>query len=159
MSFVIRPARAGDEDAIYRLLHGLAEYEKLLWRFNVTHADVKRDYLCPEPLIHAELGCEGGRPVGLATWFWTYAGFAARRGVYLEDFFVMPSCRGKGYGTAMLADLSRMALEAGAIRLDWNVLDWNEPSIAFYESLGARRQEGGRYYRLEPEAMAKLAEK
>ena len=158
VEFSIRSARPGDENAIHRLLHGLADYEKLLHRFHVTHADVKRDYLCAEPLIHAELGCEDGVPVGLATWFWTYAGFAAKRGLYLEDFFVLPACRGKGYGKTMLAHLCRIAAKAGAVRVDWNVLDWNAPSIAFYESLGARKQEGGLYYRLDTEAMTKLAE-
>ncbi|MDE2182776.1 MAG: GNAT family N-acetyltransferase [Alphaproteobacteria bacterium] len=158
MTLVIRSARAGDEDAIHRLLLGLAEYEKLVWRFHVTHADVKRDYLCDDPLIHAELAFDGDEAVGLATWFWTYAGFAARRGLYLEDFFVLPACRGKGYGTALMAHLCRIAREAGAIRVDWNVLDWNAPSIAYYERLGAKRHEGSYYYRLEGEAMRKLME-
>ena len=156
-TFSIRPAKSGDEDVIHSLLYGLAEYEKLLWRFHVTREDVVRDYLCDNPLIHCELAFAGDAPVGGATWFWTYAGFAAKRGLYIEDLFVFPQFRGRGYGKALVAHLAAIAREAGAIRVDWNVLDWNKPSIDFYESLGARPQEGGLYYRLEGEAMKKLA--
>ena len=152
----IRKARAGDEDVIHALLHGLAEYEKLLWRFHVTREDVVRDYLCDDPLIHCELAFEGAAPAGIATWFWTYAGFAAKRGLYIEDLFVFPAFRGRGYGKALLAHLAKIAAASGAIRIDWNVLDWNRPSIEFYESLGAKPQEGGLYYRLDGEALKKL---
>ena len=158
MTISIRYAQSGDEDAIYRLLYGLAEYEKLLWRFFVTREDVIRDYLCDNPLIHAELAFEGDTPVGLATWFWTYAGFAAKRGLYIEDLFVPPECRGRGIGKALMAYLVKIATQAGVVRIDWNVLDWNKPSIDFYESLGARPQEGGIYYRLDGDAMKKLAQ-
>jgi GNAT superfamily N-acetyltransferase len=154
--FSIRKARAGDEETIYSLLYGLAEYEKLLFRFFVTRETVIRDYLCECPLIHCELAFEGEAPVGGATWFWTYAGFAAARGLYIEDLFVFPAFRGRGYGKALLAHLAKTAAAAGAIRVDWNVLDWNQPSINFYESLGAKPQEGGVYYRLEGEALKKL---
>ena len=157
-SFSIRQARIGDEDAIYSLLYGLAEYEKLLWRFYVTREAVTRDYLCDNPLIRCELAFEGEAPVGGATWFWTYAGFAAARGLYIEDLFVFPQFRGRGYGKALLAHLAKFAAESGAIRVDWNVLDWNKPAIEFYESLGAKPQEGAPYYRLEGEAMKKLAQ-
>ena len=156
--FSIRKARAGDEDAIYRLLRGLAEYEKLLFRFHVTHDGVVRDYLCDNPLIHAELIFEGETAAGIATWFWTYAGFAAKRGIYIEDLFVFPEFRGRGYGKALLAHIAMLAVGAEALRVDWNVLDWNKPAIEFYERLGARPQEGAPYYRLEGEAMKKLAE-
>jgi GNAT superfamily N-acetyltransferase len=157
-SFTIRQARSGDEDAIYALLYGLAEYEKLLFRFFVTREDVVRDYLCDNPLIHCELAFEDDAPVGGATWFWTYAGFAAKRGLYIEDLFVFPAFRGRGYGKALLAHLAKIAAQSGAVRVDWNVLDWNQPSIDFYERLGAKPQEGGIYYRLEGDAMRRLAE-
>ena len=157
MTSLIRPARSGDEDAIYQLLHGLAEYEKLLFRFHVTRESVIRDYLCDNPLIHAELAFEGDVAVGLATWFWTYAGFAAKRGLYIEDLFLLPECRGRGTGKALVAYLAKFAAQSGAVRIDWNVLDWNRPSIDFYESLGARPQEGGIYYRLDGEALKGLA--
>jgi GNAT superfamily N-acetyltransferase len=156
-TFSIRPAKIGDEDTIYALLHGLAEYEKLLFRFFVTREAVARDYLCDNPLIHCELAFEGGTSVGGATWFWTYAGFAAARGLYIEDLFVFPAFRDRGYGKALMAHLAKIAARSGAIRVDWNVLDWNQSSIDFYESLGARRQEGSIYYRLQGEAMAGLA--
>jgi len=156
MTFLIRTAGSGDEEAIYRLLYGLAEYEKLLGRFFVTREAVIRDYLCDNPLIRCELACEDDRAIGIATWFWTYAGFAAQRGMYLEDLFVMPGVRGRGYGKALMAHLAATARASGAIRIDWNVLDWNQPSLDFYESLGAKRHEGGYYYRLDGEAMKKL---
>ena len=156
--FLIRKARTGDEDAIYRLLYGLAEYEKLLWRFHVTREEVVRDYLCDNPLIHAELLFEGETPAGGATWFWTYAGFAAKRGLYIEDLFVFPAFRGRGYGKALLAHMAMLAVRSGAIRVDWNVLDWNKPAIEFYERLGARPQEGAPYYRLDGEALKKAAQ-
>jgi GNAT superfamily N-acetyltransferase len=157
-SFTIRQAKTGDEDTIYSLLYGLAEYEKLLWRFYVTRETVARDYLCEDPLIHCELAFEDEATAGIATWFWTYAGFAAARGLYIEDLFVFPAFRGRGYGKALLAHLAKIAAQSDAIRIDWNVLDWNQPSIDFYESLGAKPQEGGIYYRLEGEAMRKLVE-
>jgi ribosomal protein S18 acetylase RimI-like enzyme len=154
--FSIRPARPGDEDTIYSLLYGLAEHEKLLWRFHVTRETVTRDYLCGDPLIRCELAFEGEAPAGIATWFWTYAGFAAKRGLYIEDLFVFPAFRGRGYGKALMTHLAKIAAQSDAVRIDWNVLDWNQPSIDFYESLGARPQEGGIYYRLEGDAMKKL---
>jgi GNAT superfamily N-acetyltransferase len=157
-NFSIRRAKSGDEDTIYRLLYGLAEYEKLLFRFHVTREDVVRDYLCNNPLIRAELLFEGATPAGISTWFWTYAGFAAKRGIYVEDLFVFPEFRGRGYGKALLAHMALLAVRSGALRVDWNVLDWNKPAIEFYERLGARPQEGAPYYRLDGEAMRKLAQ-
>ncbi|MBU6299136.1 MAG: GNAT family N-acetyltransferase, partial [Alphaproteobacteria bacterium] len=90
----IRPAQAGDEDFVYATLYGLAEYEKLLHRFFVSRETIARDYFCANPLIHCALAFEDGRHVGGATWFWTYAGFAAARGLYIEDLFVAPQMRG-----------------------------------------------------------------
>jgi GNAT superfamily N-acetyltransferase len=153
----IRKARTGDEDLVLMLLHELADYEKLLHRFHITSEIIRRDYLCEHPLLHCDLAFEGGAPVGIATWYWTYHSFAARRGIFLEDLYVRPRTRGKGYGKALLAHLADTALKNGGGQVEWEVLDWNQPSIDFYEGIGATRQGGWHTYRLQDEALRKLA--
>ncbi|MGN6147431.1 MAG: GNAT family N-acetyltransferase [Rhizomicrobium sp.] len=156
-NFFIRKAGSGDEGVVLSLLRELADYEKLLDRFHITEEIVCRDYLGERPLLNCDLAFEGETPVGVATWYWTYHSFAARRGIFLEDLFVKPQIRGKGYGRALLAHLARTALGNGGGQVEWEVLDWNEPSIAFYESIGARRQGGWFTYRLQDEALKKMA--
>jgi GNAT superfamily N-acetyltransferase len=155
--FTIRTAKPGDEGTILALLTELATYEKLLDRFNITREVILRDYLSPQPLCNCDLGFEGDRPVGVGTWYWTYTSFAAARGIYLEDLFVRPEFRGRGHGKAFLAHLARQAVAANASRVEWSVLDWNKPSIEFYEMLGARRHDGWFTYRLLDDALQKLA--
>ncbi len=154
--FLIRRARQGEEEIVLTLLTELAEYEKLLPVFHVTAEVIRRDYLSDAPLLNCDLLFDGAEPAGLATWYWIYASFAARRAIYLEDLFVRPTHRGKGYGKALLAHLAKTAVEAGAARIDWSVLDWNKPSIDFYDALGARQHAGWFTYRLEGAALAKL---
>lgn len=154
----IRRARPGDEALIVTLLRELADYEKLLDVFHVTEDVVRRDYLGPQPLCLCDLAFEGDAPVGVMSWYWIYASFAAKRGIYLEDLFVRPTFRGRGYGKALLAHLAKTAVETGAARIDWSVLDWNKPSIDFYESIGARRNAGWFVYRLEGAALAALGQ-
>src|SRR6185312_5612136 len=112
----IRSAKKGDEDLIFTLMHELADYEKLLDKFNVTREVILRDYLCDAPLLNCHLAFEGDMAVGVMTWYWTYTSFAAARGVYLEDLYVRPQTRGKGYGKALLAHLAQTAVSAGASR-------------------------------------------
>ncbi len=154
--FSIRPARLGDEALIVAFLLELAEYEKLLDKFHITEDVVLRDYLNDRPLIHCDLVCDGGTPAGLATWYWVYSSFAARRAIYLEDLYVRPQFWGRGYGKALLAHLAKTAVEADAVCVDWSVLDWNKSSIDFYDGLGARAVKGWYVYRLENEALKKL---
>ena len=154
--FEIRRMRPGEEDVVFALLRELADYEKLLHAFKITPEVIRRDYLGAQPLIQCDLALAGGEPVGLANWYWIYTSFAAGRGLYLEDLFVRPAQRGRGYGKALLAHLAKTAVDAGAARVDWAVLDWNKPSIDFYESIGARPNAGWFVYRLEGEALAKL---
>lgn len=156
-NFTIRRARNGDEALVLTLLRELADYEKLLDRFHITKDIIVRDYFREQPLLNCDLAFEDGAPVGCATWYWTYHSFAARRGIFLEDLFVRPQTRGKGYGKALLSHLARNALEGGGGQVEWEVLDWNQPSIDFYESIGARRQGGWHTYRLEDEALKKMA--
>ena len=159
MACMIRPAREGDEKEIVSLLRALAEYEKLLDRFHITEAVVTRDYCGERPLIHAELAHEGEACVGVATWYWAYASFAAKRVIFLEDFFMRPEMRGKGYGKALLAHLARIAMKNGAAGIEWRVLDWNKPSIDFYEGLRARRSNDWYTYFLSGEALEELADR
>ena len=157
--FHIRSAKPGDETLIVSLLHELAVYEKLTHRFEITEAVVKRDYLGEPALLHCDLAYEGDQPVGIATWYWIYASFAARRGIYLEDLFVRPGARGHGYGKRLLAGLAKRVDDAGGGHVDWSVLDWNKPSIEFYDSLGAKAHDGWIGYRLSGAALEKLAAK
>jgi GNAT superfamily N-acetyltransferase len=154
--FSIRPARRGDEASIVKLLLELAEYEKLLDKFHITEEVVRRDYMSERPLINCDLAYDGDTPAGVATWYWVYSSFAAKRAIYLEDLYVRPQFRGKGYGKALLVHLAKVAVEAGAVCVDWSVLDWNKPSIKFYDSLGAKTVKGWYVYRLEGDALTKL---
>lgn len=154
--FLIRPAKAGDAALILALLYELAAYEKLTDKFKITSQIVERDYFCDRPLIHCDLLFEGDAPVGIATWHWTYSSFAAARTLYLEDLFVRPQYRGRGYGKALLAHLAKTAVKADAARMEWSVLPWNTPSIEFYELLGAERMTDWHVYRLTGDPLHKL---
>ena len=155
--FSIRPAKAGDEDAIVALLRALAEYEKLLERFHITAEIVRRDYLCDRPLLFCDLLLEGETPAGIATWYWTYGSFAAARKIYLADLFVPPEFRGRHYGQALIGNLARRVLAHDGVGIDWEVLDWNKPSIDFYDALGASAIRNWNAYHLGGEALARAA--
>lgn len=157
VNFSIRQARASDETTILNLLRDLAEYEKLLDRFCISEEVIRRDYLGTAPLMNCSLAFEGDAPVGVATWYWTYHSFAAQRGIYLEDLFVRPSARGKGYGKALLSHLAKTAVENDGGRVRWEVLPWNKPSIDFYEGIGAEKLTEWLIYSLSGEALKKLA--
>lgn len=154
----IRPAKPGDEALIFALLHELADYEELLDKFRITKAVITRDYLSADPRCHCDLAFEGDAPAGIATWYWIYNSFAAARSIYLEDLFVRQALRGRGYGKALLSHLAKTALDEGAGGVQWSVLDWNKPSIEFYERLGARRVDGWSTYRLDGEALKTAAQ-
>ena len=151
--FLIRAAMPSDAPAIVSLLRALADYEKLLEHFTLTEADVARDMF--GGACHCDLAFQGREPVGIATWYWTYKSFRARRGLFVEDLFVRRETRGCGLGKALLVHLGAKAKAAGGF-LEWQVLDWNEPSIAFYKSLGAKPWENWLIYRLEGEALERL---
>ena len=154
--FQIRPARPGDADLILALLHELAVYEKLTDKFKITSQIIARDYFSEHPLIYCDLLFEDGAAAGIAAWHWTYSSFAAARALYLEDLFVRPQYRGRGYGRALLAHLAQTTVKADAIRMEWSVLPWNKPSIEFYELLGAERMTDWHIYRLTGDALRKL---
>jgi GNAT superfamily N-acetyltransferase len=158
MKLAIRRGKPGDEDTILTLLHGLAEYEKLVDRFRLTREIVARDFLGPSPACFSALAYLEGDAIGIMTWYPTYASFGAARTIHLEDFYVQPSLRGKGYGRTMLTWLARHALDSGVAAITWFVLDWNKPSIGFYESLRAQPTEGWLSYRLTGDALEDLAD-
>jgi GNAT superfamily N-acetyltransferase len=151
--FVIRAALPSDAAAIVSLLRELADYEKLLDHFTLTEAEAARDMF--GAACHCDLVFQDAEPVGIATWYWTYKSFRARRGLFVEDLFVRPEHRGRGAGKALLVHLAARARDAGGF-LEWQVLDWNAPSIAFYKSLGAKLWENWLIYRLEGEALERL---
>jgi diamine N-acetyltransferase len=157
-NFIIRPAKPGEETLILTLLHELAVYEKITHRFHVTEAIIRQDYFGPAPALHCDLAFEDDRPAGIATWFRTYASFSARRGIYLEDLYVRPEFRGRGYGKCLLATLAKNVKTGGGSHVDWAVLDWNKPSIDFYDGLGAKAADGWITYRLSGEALENLAD-
>ena len=153
----IRRAVPGDEELILTLLFELAEYEKLTHAFRLTKAIVTRDFFGPAPAAFCDLGFAGDKPVGLATWYWIYTTFGASRGLYLEDLYVRAGQRGSGYGKSLLAHLAKEALAHGATRVQWAVLDWNKPSIDFYERLGAKPVRGWTTYQLSDAPLEALA--
>ena len=156
MNFLIRDARPDDAPAIVRLVRALAEYEKLLQHVEIDEGRVVESLFCPIPRAFCFLAEAGGNAVGSAIWFYSYSTFTGRHGIYLEDLFVEPEHRGLGIGKALLRHLARRCVAENLSRLDWAVLDWNEPSIAFYRALGATPQDSWTGYRLSGDALARL---
>ena len=154
--FVIRPARVQNAPLILTLLTELAAFEKL--PLTLTEEEIVFDFFGLSPRIECEIAFEGDHAVGLANYYWTYATFRAARRLYVEDLFVRPAFRGRGYGKALLQYLARKGLAAGAARLEWQVLDWNAPAIKFYQGIGAHPHEGWYTYWLEGEALKALGD-
>jgi GNAT superfamily N-acetyltransferase len=153
----IRAATPADRDLVFAFIRDLAEYEKLLDDVVATPDDVARALFVPHPRVFCDLAMWEGEPAGFAIWFYNFSTFRGRHGIYLEDLFVKPQLRGKGIGKALLAHLAKRAVAEGCARVEWWVLDWNEPSIKFYESLGAIPMEEWTVFRLTGEPLKKLA--
>ena len=136
--FVLRPARPSDCGEIDRLIHELAVYEKLAHQKVGTPEELHAALFGERPACEALVAEREGRAVGFALYFTTFSTFLCRPGIYLEDVFVEPAHRGVGIGKAFLRHLAALAVERGCGRFEWRVLDWNEPSIRFYESLGGK---------------------
>ncbi len=154
---MIRPATVNDTRTICELIRALAEYEQLSHAV-VLEEDRLREYLFgPRRYAEVLMAEEGERVVGFALFFHNFSTFLGRPGIYLEDIFVRPEYRGRGHGKALLAAIARLAVERGCGRVEWSVLDWNEPSIAFYRSLGAVPLDDWTTYRLTGESLAALA--
>ena len=154
---VIRKALPGDGKAIFKLIYELAEYEKLTHQVIGTAEQLEIDLFEPTPKCEALVAEVGGHVVSYALFFGTYSTFRTQYGVYLEDLYVSINYRGQGIGRRMLACVAKTTIARGGGRLEWSVLDWNEPAIRFYESLGAFAQSEWTMNRLTAEALTNLA--
>lgn len=154
----LRPARPEDAATIAELVRELAEYEQLAHEVEGTADDFARHLFGPHPGAEVILAESDGEPVGFALFFANFSTFRARPGLHLEDLYVRPKYRGRGIGRALIAAVARIAVDRKAGRLEWAVLDWNAPAIAFYESLGARSLTEWTVNRVTDDALHRLAE-
>jgi GNAT superfamily N-acetyltransferase len=155
----LRIDRATEADAplIVVLIKALADYERMTADVVADEAAVRESLFGSSPAADVVIARIGAEAVGFAVWFFTYSTFLGRRGLYLEDLFVKPEWRGRGIGRALLLHLADIANERGCGRMEWSVLNWNEPAIGFYRSLGAVPMKDWTVYRLDRHALAKLA--
>jgi GNAT superfamily N-acetyltransferase len=158
----IRPARPDDAPAIMALIRDLARYEKLLDQVDADETMIGRALFGPQPRVYCEVAqwtAPGSAPVaaGLALWFYSFSTFRGRHGLYLEDLFVRPELRGRGIGRALLANLAQRCVREDLARLEWAVLDWNEPALRFYRSLGAAGLKDWIPHRVTGDALQALA--
>ncbi len=154
--FTIRPARPDDSGLVLSFIQALADYEKLTQEVTATETDIRSTLFGDRPVAETLLAFEGKVPVGFALFFHNYSTFLGKPGIYLEDLFIKPEYRSKGYGKALLTHLAQLANERGCGRFEWSVLDWNQPSIDFYRSFGARPLEDWSIFRLDGDALQKF---
>lgn len=157
--FTIRKAEKEDVPVILDFINKLAEYERLSHEVVATRADLERYLFGDEKVAEVLIGYEEELPVGFALFFHNFSTFLGKPGIYLEDLFVLEEHRSKGYGTKLLASLAALAMERNCGRMEWAVLDWNEPSIEFYKSLGARMMDEWIVNRVTGESLRELAGK
>ena len=153
----IRFATENDCAMILHFIRDLAEYEKMADQV-VASEELLREWIFEKQKAEVLFVCEEGKELGFALFFHNFSTFLGRAGIYLEDLFVLPEYRGKGYGKALLKKLAQIAVERGCGRLEWSCLDWNSPSIDFYRSLGAIPMDDWTTYRLTGETLKKLSE-
>jgi GNAT superfamily N-acetyltransferase len=158
MKLAIRPATAADVPLILQFIRELADYEHLTHEVTATEEKLRATLFDPRPFAEALIGCVDGEPAGFAVFLHNYSTFLAQPGLYLEDLFVRPAFRKLGLGKALIAAVARIAVERGCGRYEWSVLDWNTPSIAFYQSLGAEMHGDWRRMRLTGAPLAALAQ-
>ncbi len=152
----LRPATIDDAPLILQFIRELAEYERMLDDVVATEEMLRESLFGQRPAAEVILCHEGEVPAGFALFFHNYSTFRGKSGIYLEDLFVRPAFRGRGYGKLLLATLAKLALERNCARLEWSVLDWNTPAINFYKSLGAVPMDEWTVYRLTGEALEGL---
>ncbi|WP_084714746.1 GNAT family N-acetyltransferase [Streptacidiphilus rugosus] len=154
---MIRPATPADVPEIHAMVRELADYEKSLSDAKATEQQLHDALFADHPAAFAHMAeDERGRTVGFALWFRNFSTWTGTHGIYLEDLYVRPESRGGGHGKALLTELARICVERGYGRLEWSVLNWNEPSIAFYRSLGAVPMDEWTVYRLAGDPLAAL---
>ena len=155
--FTITPATRADAPTIHALVRELAVYEKLEHLMISTPADFERELFDKGAVIECIVAKEDEHAIGFALFFHNFSTFLGRKGLYLEDLYVKPECRGKGYGKALLVRLAQIAVERNCGRFEWSVLDWNTPSIEFYEAMGAKVMPEWRIVRATGADLEKLA--
>jgi GNAT superfamily N-acetyltransferase len=153
----IDPATERDVPVLLSLIKALAEYERMAGDVVADEALVRSSFFGAAPSAEAVIARVGEEPVGFAVWFYNHSTFLGRRGLYLEDLFVVPEWRGRGVGRALLAHLARVAVAGGCGRMEWSVLNWNEPAIRFYRSLNAKPMDEWTVFRLTGDDIARLA--
>lgn len=157
MTLSIRSARAEDIPLIAQFIRDLAEYERLAHEVRFDEAVLQAKLFGPRPYAEVLIGEIDGEPQGFALFFHNFSTFEGKPGIYLEDLFVRPEARGSGLGKALLKRLAALAVERDCARLEWSVLDWNEPSIQFYLGLGAKAMDEWTIYRIDGGALGELA--
>lgn len=158
MATTIREATPRDTALILDLIRQLADYERLLHEAVASEDDLRRELFGAQPKVFCEIAEHEGRPVGFALWFYSFSTFQGRHGLYLEDLFVVPEARGLGIGKALLQHLAQRCVRENLGRFEWSVLDWNEPSIAFYKSQGGVMMDDWTRVRVSGEALQKLGQ-
>jgi GNAT superfamily N-acetyltransferase len=154
----IREGKPDDVSTILRFIRELAEYERLLHEVEATEAQLARTLFGENTVASVLIAEVDDLPVGFALYFYNYSTFLAKPGIYLEDLYVQPQARGRGIGKALLKHLAQLAVREDCGRLEWRVLDWNEPSIAFYKSLGAKPLDDWTTYSVAGKALYDLAQ-
>ncbi|MBG0812103.1 GNAT family N-acetyltransferase [Methylosinus sp. H3A] len=155
----IRPAAREDSALVAAFVRELAEYEQLSHEVEASEEMLAEALFAPNPRVFCDIAESDGAPAGFALWFYTFSSFRGRHGVWLEDIFVRPQFRGGGIGKALLVHLARRCVAEGLGRFEWSVLDWNTPSIAFYEAQGAKLMHEWKICRMTGAALETLAEK
>ena len=158
MSLTIRPAQPDDAALIHGFVRELAEYEQLLHEVEASEADLAGALFGPSPKAFCDIAEWDGQPAGFALWFYNFSTFVGRPGIYLEDLFVRPAFRSRGIARALMRHLARRCIEEGLGRFEWWVLDWNEPAIRFYRSIGAEPMAEWTVQRVSGAALEKLAQ-
>ena len=158
MTIEIRPARQGEEGLVLGFITKLAQYEEKLHEVTASVEDMRLALFGETPRCHCELAFWNGAPAGFALWFYNFSSFEGKAGVYLEDLFVEPELRGKGIGKALIKMLARRCVAEGLPRLQWWVLDWNEPAIEVYKSMGAKPMDEWTVYRVSGPELEALAQ-
>jgi GNAT superfamily N-acetyltransferase len=152
----ITAATAADLPLIQSLIHDLATYERLAHEAQASREDLAAALFCPAPRVFCDIARWQGEPAGMAIWFYNFSTFRGRHGLYLEDLFVKPAQRGHGIGAGLLKHLAARCVREGLGRFEWAVLDWNEPAIGFYRSLGAKPMQEWTVWRMDGEALQRL---
>ncbi len=157
-NFIIRPATESDVGTIFSLIKELADYERLAHEVLATEEDIRKSLFGERPFAEALIGEYQKEPISFALFFYNFSTFIGKPGIYLEDLYIRPQYRSKGFGRRMLGYLARLAVKRGCGRFEWAVLDWNTPAIRAYERLNAKPMKDWILYRLTGKALAELAQ-